>query len=351
MNQVAKMIAGLLFSLLAFGAAAEPLKVGTKVAPPFVMKQEDGQFTGISIEMFKRSADRLGLEYEFVETDLGTMINGVQDGRLDASVAALTVTASREKVIDFSHPFYTTGLAIAARAEPTGFLGSFKKLFSTDFLYAIAGLGGLLLFVGFLLWLAERKGNAEQFGGSTAEGVGAGFWWAAVTMTTVGYGDKAPTTFAGRVIGLIWMFAAILLISGFTAAIATSLTVNSLDSKVNGLDDLNSVKVVTVANSSSAEFLDEERIRFSTVDSVQSALEALAQNKADAVVYDAPLLQYLANSEYSGQVRVLSETFKRQDYAIALPSGSALRENLNQSLLDTIAAEDWPGVVDGFLGN
>lgn len=350
MRQFTKAVFSVFLVVLACGVSAEPLKIGTKVAPPFVIKQ-DGELTGISIEMFKRSADRLGLEYEFVETDLPTMIEGVQDGRLDASVAALTVTASRERLLDFTHPFYTTGLAIAARPESNGFLGGFKKLFSADFLYVVAGLGALLLFVGALLWAVERKRNVEQFGGSTVEGVGAGFWWAAVTMTTVGYGDKAPVTFLGRVIGLIWMFAAIILISGFTAAIATSLTVSSLDSKVKGLDDLNSVRVVTVASSSSAEFLTEERIRYTEVDTVQSALDALTQNKADAVVYDAPLLQYLANSEYAGEVNVLAETFKRQDYAIALPAGSPLRETFNQSLLDTISAEDWPVVVDGFLGN
>ncbi|MDX1668308.1 MAG: transporter substrate-binding domain-containing protein, partial [Limnobacter sp.] len=176
-------------------------------------------------------------------------------------------------------------------------------------------------------------------------------WWAAVTMTTVGYGDKAPATFVGRIIGLIWMFAAILLISGFTAAIATSLTVDSLDSKVSGLDDLVGVKVMTVANSSSAEFLDEERIRYSTTDSVQSALQALANNQVDAVVYDAPLMQYLANSEYQGSIQVLNETFKRQDYAVALPPGSSMRETFNQGLLDTISDDEWPQVVDRFLGN
>jgi len=57
-------------------------------------------------------------------------------------------------------------------------------------------------------------------------------------MTTVGYGDKAPVTLAGRVVGLLWMPASIILISGFTAAIASALTVGQLDHSISGLDDL-----------------------------------------------------------------------------------------------------------------
>ena len=86
------------------------------------------------------------------------------------------------------------------------------------------------------MWLFERKRNKEMFG-QGIKGLGAGFWWSAVTMTTVGYGDKAPVTAAGRTIGFIWMFAAILLISGLTASIASALTVSSLDSKIENADN------------------------------------------------------------------------------------------------------------------
>lgn len=347
--QSLKVIFALIVLLCPVLSEAEPLKIGTKVTPPFVIKEGD-QYSGISIELFKHAADELGLEYEFVESDLEGLVAGLQDGTLDASVAALTVTASREAVIDFSHPYFTTGIAIAARAEPNGLMGSFKKLFSLRFLYAIAGLGALLMAVGAVVWLFERKHNQDQFGGSVVQGLGSGFWWAAVTMTTVGYGDKSPTTFLGRIVGLIWMFAAIILISGFTAAIATSLTVNSLDAKVGGLDDLNSVKVLAVANSASADFLDEERIRFATAQSVESAMAALASGKTDAVVYDAPLLKYITNTHYSDSVTVLPGVYLRQDYAVALPSGSALREPLNQVFLKYVSSAEWADFVSEFLG-
>ena len=74
--------------------------------------------------------------------------------------------------------------------------------------------------VGVVMWLGERRRNQAQFGGTAAHGIGAGLWWSAVTMTTVGYGDKAPVTILGRLLGLVWMFAAIIIISSFTAAIA-----------------------------------------------------------------------------------------------------------------------------------
>ncbi|MFH7563901.1 MULTISPECIES: ion channel [Oceanimonas] len=44
----------------------------------------------------------------------------------------------------------------------------------------------------------------------------------------MGYGDKAPVTFAGRLVGLIWMFAGMIMVASFTAAITSSLTVNNL---------------------------------------------------------------------------------------------------------------------------
>lgn len=71
------------------------------------------------------------------------------------------------------------------------------RLISPRFLAVIAALLALLIGVGVLIWLAERRVNA-QFQRDPLSGIGSGLWWSAVTMTTVGYGDQAPTTLLGR---------------------------------------------------------------------------------------------------------------------------------------------------------
>src|SRR5579863_9325566 len=71
--------------------------VGTKVAPPFAMKAADGTWHGISIDLWRRIADQLHLRYRFQETTLNGLTDGVADGSLDASVAAVTVTSARHR--------------------------------------------------------------------------------------------------------------------------------------------------------------------------------------------------------------------------------------------------------------
>lgn len=349
-----KALISLVFSLSFLGAASaadEALVVGTKEAPPFVMKNSEGELTGISIDLWRSVAQKMGIESKFVEKDLTGLIQGLQTGELNASMAALTVTSEREAVIDFSHPFYASSLAIATTGQEVGVWSTAKKLISAEFMYAVGALCALLLAVGFLLWFVEHRQNREQFGGSAVEGIGAGFWWAAVTMTTVGYGDKAPTTLLGRIIGFIWMFAAIILISSFTAAIATSLTLGAMEPSVKGYDDLAKSRVITVKNSSSAAFLREEGISFKTADTPTQALEVLNEGRADAVVFDEPLLKYYAAQPGNENVTILPQTFMTQNYAIALPQGSPLRERLNRQLLQFLSTPEWADIQQRYLGS
>ncbi len=324
--------------------------VGTKVAPPFVIKNERGEFEGISIDLWKRIAEKEGIEYQFREASLSGLLDGLNNGQLDASVAALTVNAQREKEIDFTHPYYTTGLAIAAPLEEDRLMAAISGFFSWEFFAALSGLCLLLLGVGALLWVFERKKNAEMFGGSTSQGLGASFWWAAVTMTTVGYGDKAPTTLGGRIVGFVWMFAAIIIISSFTAAIATSLTVSQLSSSVKGVNDLPDVRVGTLENSASALFLSSRDIGYRKVNSLSDGIAALGNGKLDALVYDKPILQYLVNQGESDTIQILPDVIERQDYAIALPEKSAQRERLNTTLLEVIEEDSWEDTVESYLG-
>ncbi len=328
-----------------------PLLVGTKEAPPFAMKEADGTWSGISIELWRRIAAEAGYQYRFREYDLKGLVEAVEHGEVDLAVAALTVTAEREARFDFTHPFHTTGFGIAVLPEQKGgWLSLVDRFFSAAFLKTLGALALLLGAVGLLVWFFEHRKNPEQFGGTALHGIGSGFWWSAVTMTTVGYGDKTPRTLGGRLVGLAWMFMAIIVISSFTAAITSSLTVDRLESRVKGPGDLLRVRTGGVTFSTAALHLQEKHIAFHEFTTPLEGLEAVAAGRIDALVHDAPILRYLAKHTMKNSVSVLPQLFERQDYAFALPQGSGLREPLNQAIIEAIGSADHQELLFHYLG-
>ena len=329
--------------------AQTTVDVGIKEAPPFVTKSADGTWSGPAVELWEHAASVVNQPFRYVEKDLAGILDAVEAGEVDIAVGALSVTTARERRFDFTHPFHTTGFGIATREiEAGGVLSVLSKLISAPFLTAAGGLLLILLLTGMLVFMLERRKNPEQFGGSWWQGLGSGFWWSAVTMTTVGYGDKAPVTPAGRFVALIWMFIAIITISGFTASIASSLTVDRLTA-VTGPDDLRSARVGTVERSSSEEYLRDERVAPRVFKDLPSALARLQAGDLDAVVYDLPLLAYHLSqrSEWSS-ITVLPQSVTVQHYAFAVPSNSLLRESLNRVIPEYIGTDDWRRKVQAY---
>jgi ABC-type amino acid transport substrate-binding protein len=327
------------------------LRVGTKHAPPFAMRAADSDWFGLSIDLWERLARQLEVDYELVGfPDNAQLLQAVNDGGVDCAVAAITMTAEREEAIDFSHSYYSTGLGIAVLPEHRyPWLVVVQKLLAPAFLKVVASLSLLLLLVGTLIWLVERRSN-EQFGGTATQGIGAGFWWSAVTMTTVGYGDKAPVSIAGRLLAVVWMFVAIIIISSFTAAITASLTVSQLESGIESPRDLPGVRVGTVADSASSVELERRGVACQTFPSIEAVLDSLVDRQLDAAVYDMPILKYQVLNRYAKRLIILPMTFQRQDYAFALASGDPMRERLNRALLAEITAPWWRENVEHYLG-
>lgn len=328
----------------------EPVTVAVRTGAPFVIETEDG-YTGITIELWEQIAADIGIEFEYQAQDLEGLLQGMEEQRYDVGLGPLTVTAERERLLDFSQPFHNAGLAIAVRRMDTpGWWAAAQRFFTLEFASVMLALTGILMLSGFLLWLFERRHNQDEFSEARIRGIGAGFWWAAVTMTTVGYGDKSPRTPGGRVIALIWMFTSVIIISSFTASIASSLTVNQLANTISGPGDLDSVRVGTLPNSFTANYLDNRYIAYQEFASLNQALEQLARGEVDAVVYDAPLLSYQLRQRFGDEVMLIPNTFMQQNYALALTEGSPLTEPVNRALLDFTSSPAWQRLLESYLG-
>jgi len=328
-----------------------PLIVATKEAPPFAVKLPDGDWYGLSIELWEQLAAELGLDFDYVELTLPEMLDRVENGTVDIGLSALTITADRESRMDFSYPYYEGGLGIAVTANRESLIwGVLTRLLSWQFLSVVAALAGVLSIAAFFVWIFERRANPDQFGGSRLQGLGAGFWWSAVTMTTVGYGDKAPRSLGGRLIALIWMFAGIIIISSFTAGIASSLTASQVAVDQLRTKSLDSLSIATVERSTGEEFSRSTGLRYQTYPDVESALEAVHKNKAQAVIYDLPLLRHHLMKHSEWEVEILNRILVRESYGIALPPDSALREPLNRTLLEALRTPEWQALRLQYLG-
>lgn len=327
------------------------LIIGTKLAPPFAMKDKQGKWTGISIELWDRIANRLKLKYRLTEEPtVQGLIDKTASKAYDGSIAAITVTANRETVVDFSHPYYVTGLGIAvARGGPPMWSQIGWTLLSLSFLQAVLALLGIAIVVALLIWIFERRHN-EDFGGGTLRGIGSSMWWSAEAMTQASTGFRGPKTMPGRIVAMVWMVASIITVAVFTAGVTTALTARKLEGMVREVDDLTRVRVGAVAGSATTEYLLANRIHFRGFNTAEEGLAALQKGTIDAFVYDKPLLAWTVLQHFSSTIDVLGMDFDPQYYAVAFQPESKLRKPFDIAVLEEINGDWWKETLFRYLG-
>ena len=329
--------------------SGKEIVVAIKEAPPFVMKRQDGSFCGIGVELWQRIAARLDLRYRFLEVpDAATLLKGLSEGAYDASFGALSVTAERARLVDFTQPFFATGLGIATPTAESRLFSVSRILLSRDFLQAALILIGIALAVGFLVWLLERRKTGHFQGG--LRGLGTGFWWSAVAMTQAGAAQDAPATMPGRFVAIFWMIVSIIIITVFSASVTSKLTKQELRGTIHGLDDLRFVRVGAARSATTTEgYLDRERISHHIFPSLIDGLNALQARKIDAFVYDRPLLNWIVKQDFPDTLHVLDFTVDSLNYAIAMPKGSPLMKAVNLAVLEETESDRWSQTLFQYL--
>lgn len=345
-----------MFSKAAYGQSdtlglqtGQELRVGVRPKPPYIIQGENGTWDGISIRLWRGVAEKLNLSYRFVEVTPNAFASMLQQGKADIILLG-DLTPEADGQVDFSHIYHTAELG-AASSQRVELSSIAKAFFSTRFWYIVASLSVLLLIVGVIIYFLERKQNEDNFGGdgSALRGVGAGFWWAGVTMTTIGYGDKAPTTFFGRAVALLWMLVAMGVTAVLTASLVSAVMGSSGDNKINVPADLRNQKVAAVEGSGAARYLQQERISFQRFSDLTEALEAVNKGDQDLVLHSVPALRYTINNNSDLTLQVQSVQIDPHYYAFALSSESGLRKPVNRAILEIIKTPLWQQELDRFI--
>ncbi len=332
-------------------AAPGMLRVGASNTPPFAISGGDGSASGIAIDLWTVIARELGRSFTVDIREPGELLQGLQDGSLDVVIGPVAITPEHAAVADLTRAYFATTLAIAVRPEPTlSWTRILSTVFSPRLLHVLLSMALTALVLGGLVWLLERHGVDGHFEPHARRGVWSAVWWAASTLTTVGYGDKTPRTVAGQAIAMAGMILGILLVSVLAATFASEITLNHLRSVVSSPSDLRRVAVGTVGGSTAEHWLEAHTIPSHPYLSVGEALDALERRQVDAVVHYDAVLRYWANSTLRGELTVLPVVLEPEFLGFALPKGSPLLAPVDQALLRAIDSDAWTRVVRSHLG-
>jgi ABC-type amino acid transport substrate-binding protein len=336
------------------GQSEPVLKVGISRFSPFVILSDNGS-KGVSIDMWQAIALQIDREFEYVVCKgVSDKLKRLEEGSIDIAIGGITITEEREARFDFSHPVYETGLDIlipkTAKLTLMELIGS---LFTGQKIYFFGALLILMVLAGNIIWFVERssKKRATSFHQSYFPGVFEGMYWALITASTIGYGDKVPQRWIGRLLAAVIILIFLPLFGYFIAQLSSDLTMQSLKSSITGPQDLRGRRIAVVDGTTSIDYMKNEHAYLYLFENVEDAIDALLNGEVEAVVYDAPNLLYFANGEGKGKVMVVGKIFEPQNYGLAVPQGNPLREKINRAILKLIESDEMKRIKTKWFGD
>ncbi|XP_054002685.1 glutamate receptor ionotropic, kainate 2 isoform X2 [Hylaeus anthracinus] len=351
------------------------LVVMTIEEKPYVMVKEDKNLTGnaryegFCIDLLKWIADQVGFQYAIrlvpdrmygvydPETkEWNGIVRELMEKRADLAVASMTINYARESVIDFTKPFMNLGIGILFKvpsSQPTRLFSFMNPLAVEIWLYVLAAYM-LVSFTLFVMarfspyeWnnphpcLAESDVVENQFSVSNS------FWFITGTFLRQGSGlnPKATST---RIVGGIWWFFTLIIISSYTANLAAFLTVERMITPIENAADLaeqTEISYGTLDGGSTMTFFRDSKIgiyqkmwRFMESKSksvfVQSYEEGVKKvlESNYAFLMESTMLDYAVQRDCN--LTQIGGLLDSKGYGIATPKGSPWRDKISLAILE-----------------
>lgn len=130
MKKLTKILSALalVFGMSFSAGAAELIVAHDTNFKPFEFRDDSGNYTGFDIELWQELAKRANLQYKFQPMDFNGIIPALQTKNIDAAIAGITISEERKAVVDFTKPYYNTGLMIAVRTEDAATVKTIEDL-------------------------------------------------------------------------------------------------------------------------------------------------------------------------------------------------------------------------------
>ena len=318
------------------GAEDTTVTVAARDVAPFVTTANDVK-SGFTIDILNEVSARRGWTIAYGKASSQTdVLKAVAEGRADAALGALAITSDRAGEFDFSQPLYNGGLQILVPASATsrslpGLAEFLRLLFSWSLLVWLAAALVIALIPAHITWLVARRHDDSMVSRAYFPGIFQAVGWSLGMLVT--QPDNFPKHWASRTLGLALAFVSIIFVSLFTATLTTNLTVNKINSQISSPSDLFGKSVCTLADSAAADYLKKIGVEFDGEPAIGDCYAGLQKQIFDAVVFDAPVLNYHVANRGDGTSQVVGPVFDKEDYGIAFARGSELRRHFDETML------------------
>ncbi|XP_054831536.1 glutamate receptor 1 isoform X2 [Eublepharis macularius] len=371
--------------------------VTTILEAPYVMhkksyEQFEGneRYEGYCVELAAEIAKHVGYQYRLhivtdgkygardPETKLWNgMVGELVYGKADVAVAPLTITLVREEVIDFSKPFMSLGISIMIKKPQKSKPGVFSFLDPLAYeiwmciVFAYIGVSVVLFLVSRFSpyeWHNEEleEGRDQPANDQTNEfGIFNSLWFSLGAFMQQGC-DISPRSLSGRIVGGVWWFFTLIIISSYTANLAAFLTVERMVSPIESAEDLakqTEINYGTLDAGSTKEFFRRSKIAVFEkmwtymksaepsvfVPTTEEGMKRVRRSKGKyAYLLESTMNEYIEQRKPCDTMKV-GGNLDSKGYGIATPKGSLLRNPVNlavlklneQGLLDKLKNKWW----------
>ena len=325
--------------------------VGVYVSRPFVTAQA-ARYDGMAIELWETVAKKLELTTRYVSyPTIRELLVATRNGDVDAAVTNLTITRDRAEVIAYTQPWYDAGLRIMVPDEgDSDFWSVIDGLRNAGHLRAYAWLAFVIVLSTIALTFFDRSFD-KDFPRKWREGIAESFYQVMSVATSGRTSRKNLFGWKGRIWSAIWMVCGVAVVAYLTSSVTSVMTAISIEQGIDSLADLPGKTAGVFTGSTAEDYLSELGIAARSYPDIDAAIAALGQGSIDAIVADAPILEYHAHMHPEHEVTVVGNLFHPDKYGFAFPHDSDLTRDVTLQILDLQESGELEQIRLKYFGN